>query len=134
MKRTRADIFRINSPYGIIIRLSDLSYSWFNRKYRDVFDDSTDYLPFFILHSFGKKLKDESVLENLKVFAINHRISGMDMGEEMNDGHNYLRLWLYSDKYFPYNSRGLIIKKSMDRYNKVLSELEKIIGSSLSSS
>lgn len=134
MKKTDADIFRINSPYGIIIRLSDLKYSWFNRNYLGLGngDISQKHLPFFLTHSFEKKLKDESVLKNLETYAKNNRTSGMDMGKEVTDGEGFLRVWLYSDEYFPYNDKGLI-KSNMDRYKNVLSEVERIIFTSPSS-
>lgn len=135
MKKTDADIFRINSPYGIIIRLSDLAYSWFNRKYLGLGNDNIlqKHLPLFLTHSFVNKLTHESVLKNLETYAQNNRSSGMDMGKEITDGEGYLRIWLYSDKYFPYNDKGLI-KSNMDRYKNVLSEVEKIIFTSPSSS
>lgn len=122
------DTFRINSPYGIIIRLSDLTYSWFNREYLNLGNNNVleKHLPLFLIHSFNKKLKDESVLKNLEMYAKKNRGSGMDMGKEVSDGEGYLRIWFYSDSYFPYGLKGLI-KRNMDRYEKVLSEVERII-------
>lgn len=127
MEKISADYFRINSPYGIIIRLSDLYYNWFNRHYLSLGKNSKDFLPFSELPEFVEKLKDVSVLDNLRSYAFNNRVSGMDMEEKYIEGGKYVRIWLYSDRYFPFNSKG-IIKSNMNRYESVLSEIERIIG------
>lgn len=131
MKKEARELFRINSPYGIIIRLSDLSYSWFNREYLGLGNNNIleKQLPMYIIHDFDNKLKDEAVLKNLEVYAKNNRSNGMDMAKEVSDGEGYLRIWFYSDNYFPYGLKGLI-KSNMNRYEEVLSKVENIIATS----
>ena len=54
----RADFFRTNSPYGIIINLTNLKYSWFNRLYKEVNDERQYFLPWKELYSFDNTIKD----------------------------------------------------------------------------
>jgi len=124
-------LFKLYIPYGIVIRLSDLSYTWFNRDYKGLGNDSKEMLPFSELPDFVGKLKNESVMEDLRTYALNNRVYGMDMEEQFIDGEKCLRIWFYSDKYFPFTFRGNISIKKMERYNEVLSEVKKIIGKSL---
>lgn len=126
MKKTRADIFRINSPYGIIIRLSDLRYSWFNRKYKEIYSDLMDDLSLDDLHKFEDELKDESVIEKINDFVEANRDVGVNSSIEKESDKSYLRVWLYNDENFPFNSGGEI-KNKMNQYDKLLLSLERII-------
>ena len=126
MKKTRADIFRINSPYGIIIRLADLRYSWFNRKYKEIYSDLMDHLSLDGLHKFEAKLKDESVIEKINDFVEANRDVGVNSFIEKESDKSYLRVWLYNDENFPFNSAGEI-KSKMNQYDKLLLGLERII-------
>lgn len=125
MKRTQADIFRINSPYGIIISLSDLRYSWYNRIYQEVYNDSID-TPLDTRYKFESKLKDLSVIDKINNFVDANIKFGVSSGPENVQGDRCLRVWLYNDENFPFNSTGEI-KNKMNRYEKLLLELERII-------
>ncbi len=126
MKRASYQVFRINSPYGIIIRLSDLRYSWFNRNYKELYDETQEYLPWEKLYKFDGKLKDVSVIEKIKDFAEANKEYGMSYSEETVKGFSYLSVWLYNDSNFPY-TLNKEVKRKMDKYNKVLLDLEQII-------
>ncbi len=125
MKRTRADIFRINSPYGIIIRLTDLRYSWYNRIYEEVYNDSKDSSK-ETRYKFEDKLKDQSVIDKINNFVDANTKFGVSSASENVQGDRCLRVWLYNDENFPFNSSGEI-KNKMNRYEKLLLELERII-------
>ena len=125
MKRTQADIFRINSPYGIIIRLADLRYSWYNRIYQEVYNGLKDE-PLDTRYKFESKLKDQSVIEKVNDFVDSNSMFGVSLAPENVQGKPCLRVWLYNDKNFPYSSKGEI-KSKMNRYEKLLLELERII-------
>lgn len=126
MKKTKAEIFRINSPYGVIIRLSDLTYSWFNRNYKEVYNDSRDFLSWKDLYGFKNKLKDETIVEKIKDFASKNRDFGTSSAIEKEEGSSYLRVWLYNDKNFPFNSSGEI-KSKMNQYLRKKTEIKSIL-------
>lgn len=125
MKRTQADIFSINSPYGIIIRLIDLKYSWYNRVYQEVYNASKDE-PLDSRYKFESKLKGQSVIEKINDFVDTNNKFGVSSAPENVQGNRCLRVWLYNDENFPFNSTGEI-KSKMNRYEKLLLELERII-------
>lgn len=125
MKRTRADIFSINSPYGIIIRLSDLRYSWFNRIYQEVYNDS-NIVSLDKRYRFESKLKDQSVIEKINDFVVANTKFGVISARENEQGTACLKVWLYNGNYPLFNSTGEI-KSKMNRYEKLLLELERTI-------
>lgn len=126
MKKTRDQIFRINSPYGVIIRISDLRYSWFNREYKEQYDDTNVYLPWEQLYKFEGKLKSETVMEKLKDFVDKNKEYGMTYEKEVVAGFGYLRVWLYNDANFPFRL-GKEDKVKMNQYEKRLLDLKQII-------
>lgn len=126
METTTYKAFKTNSPYGIIIRVSDLKYSWFNRNYKEVYDETQEYLPWEELYKFDNKLKDEAAIEKIKKFADVNKKYGMSYSEETVKGFKYLHVWLYNDANVPYKL-SKIVKTKMDEYNKRLSNLKEII-------
>ena len=123
----RADFFRKNSPYGIIINLTNLKYSWFNRFYKEVNDDRQSFLPWKELYSFDNTIKDLNVIEKLKQFALEYKEFGTTFQIQKKDGEtDYLSVWFYNDRNLPYNSKGEI-KKLMNSYLNRLSTIENIL-------
>lgn len=125
MKKTKANIFRINSPYGVIIRLSDLAYSWFNREYYELYSSSSDRCG-EDAYDFNQKLNEESTIERLKEFAIRNSKYGTSSDVYRVGEIPFMRVWLYNDKNYPFNQHGEIENK-MDRYLSLRGEIELIL-------
>ena len=129
-----ADLFMTHSTYGIIIRLSDLSYSWFNRYHKEVKDESQDVSTdtskedksWDELYSFKNTLKDESVLAKLKEFASRNSEKGVNIREKMNEGKSYIQIWLYDAENTPYYL-GKEVPPRMEKYYLLLHEIESIL-------
>lgn len=127
-----ADLFMTHSTYGIIIRLSDLSYSWFNRYHKEVNDrvqdespDTSKEKPWDELYSFKNKLENEAVLEKLKEFASRNSVKGVNIREKMNEGKSYIQIWLYDAENTPYYL-GKEVPPRMEQYRLLLHEIESI--------
>ena len=125
--KSQADLFRINSPYGIIINLTNLKYSWFNRFYKEVNDDRLCFLPWNELYSFDNTIKNINVIERLKQFALENKAFGTTFQIEKKDGEtDFLSVWFYNDLHFPYDSKGEI-KLLMNSYLNRIVTIEKIL-------
>lgn len=123
----RSIFFRTTSPYGIIINLTSLKYSWFNRYYKEVNDNREDFLPWNELYPFKTAIRDHNVIEQLKEFALQNKEFGTNFQiQKKDDETDYLSVWLYNDRSIPYNSKGEI-KKLMNEYLNRLSKIEEII-------
>lgn len=85
-----------------------------------------DHLSLDDLHKFEAKLKDESVIEKINDFVEANRDVGVNSFIEKESDKSYLRVWLYNDENFPFNSAGEI-KSKMNQYDKLLLGLERII-------
>lgn len=119
--KKNADIFRINSPYGIIIRLSDLTYSWFNRMYQEQYA-STGKIGIDAFE-FKHSLKDKASISILKDFAKENGINS----ESIKEGDiEYFRMWLYNDSTNPYNEQNEFDMR-MKRYERLLFKVERIV-------
>ncbi|SFK99986.1 hypothetical protein SAMN05216357_11087 [Porphyromonadaceae bacterium KH3CP3RA] len=126
MKTTRADIFRINKPYGIAIRISDLKYSWFNRKYIEQYSSSSDKHGIDAL-KFRDTLNDKAVIDKLKKLAEENSKYGTSFDNYKAGNEEYFRMWFYNDSSFPFNQNGEIDNR-MDRYENILFKAEQIVG------
>lgn len=125
MKKTRADIFSIDSPYGIIIRLSDLNYSWFNRLYQEQYVSSIVKLGVNAFE-FKHTLKNETSIDILKDFAKKNSKYGTSSDNFKEREHEFFRVWLYNDSTNPYNKQNEFDVR-MKRYERLLFKVERIV-------
>lgn len=126
----QADRFRTESPYGIIINLSNLRYSFFNRNYKEQNNKSDAYLPWDELYSFENIIEDESAIEKLKDFATKYELLGTAYRVEKRNGIDYLSIWLYNDRNFPFDSKGAR-KNLLNQYFTKINEVEKILNTGI---
>ncbi len=126
MTTKEAQEFRTNKPYGLVIDLDNLKYSWFNREYMEIDHIDFDFECSSNNFSFGYPIRNIEVADKIRAFANKNKDKGMNYADETIGERRYLRVWLYNDSTFPYKGAQLY-KLRMRSYEKFKSELRVML-------